>query len=271
MGDACIFTGVFTGITVLGWPFSVSNAVGTVPVQNVDWSNFLTVLLWSRGNWEGASVCAGKVENISRVFLISIAIVFWVVLANHILPTVAFSGPDGGYSAYENGLYIQVARDVCGSCFGHALGFVQTISVAGLFAQCILENTYMIFDFAEWLNRACFRLYWGRGLLCLPCAANMTNFVCARGIETCLSVAPAAAPEVSDASECNTEIVGRTRDDMQARSQTVLCSAAPRFAHAISHVRACAPGSTAVQTWREADHLGLTLLQFATKLISKKK
>jgi amino acid transporter len=118
------FTGVFTGTTVLGWSFSTANMLGTK--TDVDWAAFLMVLLWNMGYWEGASVCAGEVANIGTVFPQAIAISMVVVLANYILPIMAFSGLDGNYDAFDNGHYITVARDVCGVYFGWALGLVGT-------------------------------------------------------------------------------------------------------------------------------------------------
>ena len=144
------FTGVFTGTTVLGWPFSVSSMLGT-PDNNwtADWSGFFMVLLWNMGYWEGASVCAGEVADVGRVFPLSIAIALCVVVLNYILPMLAFSGLDGDYSSFDNGHYITVARNVCGEKFGYALGLAQTVSVCGLFANGIIKNTYMVCGMSE--------------------------------------------------------------------------------------------------------------------------
>jgi amino acid transporter len=143
------FTGVFTGTTILGWPFSTENMLGTKPAAEVDWPAFLMVMLWNMGYWEGASVCAGEVADIGRVFPQAIAITMGVVLLNYILPIMAFSGLDGDYAAFDNGHYIAVARNVCGEYFGWALGLAQTVSVCGLFAQGVLKNTYLVCGMAE--------------------------------------------------------------------------------------------------------------------------
>jgi amino acid transporter len=84
------FTGVFTGTTVTGWPFSTADMIGTPP-NEPDWTAFLMVLLWNMGYWEGASVCAGEVANVGTVFPLAIAISMVVVLLNYILPIMAFS------------------------------------------------------------------------------------------------------------------------------------------------------------------------------------
>ena len=144
------FTGVFTGTTVLGWPFSVSSMLGT-PDKNwtADWSGFFMVLLWNMGYWEGASVCAGEVADVGRVFPMAMWISLLVVLLNYILPIMAFAGLDGNYAAFDNGHYISVARDVCGPYFAYALGLAQTVSVCGLFANGIIKNTYMVCGMSE--------------------------------------------------------------------------------------------------------------------------
>jgi amino acid transporter len=142
-------TGGLTGTTITGWPFNTASAFGTRAISTIDWSRFLMVLLWNMGDWEGASVCAGEVENVSRVFPSAISIAFFVVMANYMLPIVAFSGLDANYAAYNNGHYIQIARNVCGPYLGCALGIAQTISICGLFAQSVLKNTYMICGMSE--------------------------------------------------------------------------------------------------------------------------
>lgn len=144
------FTGVFSGTTVLGWPFSVESMVGTpAEAWKADWPAFFMVLLWNMGYWEGASVCAGEVANVGTVFPQALAIAMVVVLLNYVLPIMAFAGLDGDYSAYDNGHYIAVARDVCGVHFAYALGVAQTVSVCGLFANGIIKNTYLVAGMSE--------------------------------------------------------------------------------------------------------------------------
>ena len=142
------FTGIFTGIGVLGWPFSTAKMLGR-PETEPDWPAFFMVLLWNMGYWEGASVCAGEVANVGTVFPQAIAISMIVVLLNYVLPIMAFSGLDGNYEAFDNGHYITVAREVCGTWFAYALGLAQTVSVCGLFANGVVKNTYLVCGMSE--------------------------------------------------------------------------------------------------------------------------
>ena len=58
-------------------------------------------------------------------------------------------GLDGNYSAFDNGHYITVARDVCGPYYAYALGLAQTVSGAEweTYMYLILEyvSIYIVF------------------------------------------------------------------------------------------------------------------------------
>eukprot|EP00277_Geminigera_cryophila_P021631 CAMPEP_0179467116 /NCGR_PEP_ID=MMETSP0799-20121207/48316_1 /TAXON_ID=46947 /ORGANISM="Geminigera cryophila, Strain CCMP2564" /LENGTH=272 /DNA_ID=CAMNT_0021272345 /DNA_START=6 /DNA_END=821 /DNA_ORIENTATION=- len=101
-------TGSISGTTVLGWPFAISAMLGTLP-GSPDWSSFLMVLMWNMGSFESVSVCAGEVSNAASVFPRAIAITVGVVLANYILPILAFSGLDGRDAATRAGRQQQCA------------------------------------------------------------------------------------------------------------------------------------------------------------------
>mmetsp|Transcript_71878 Transcript_71878/g.150177 ORF Transcript_71878/g.150177 Transcript_71878/m.150177 type:complete len:479 (+) Transcript_71878:165-1601(+) len=141
------FSGVFTGTTVFGWAFESKNMLEE-PAQP-DWSGFLAVLLWNMGYWEGASVCAGEVSNIREVFPKALSIVFFIVVLNYSLPILAFAGLDNNWGAYNNGYYIDIARNVGGPGWALALGCAQCFSVAGLFANGVVKNAYQICGMGE--------------------------------------------------------------------------------------------------------------------------
>ncbi|KAJ1471596.1 amino acid/polyamine transporter I [Baffinella frigidus] len=141
------FTGAFTGETVLGWEFNTANWYETPTTGK--WSEFLMVLLWNMGYWEGASVCAGEIENVSQTFPKALAIVFVIVVANYVLPILAFSGLDNDWAAYDNGYYITIIRRVGGAHWAIVLGAAQCFSAAGLYTSGIVKNGYQLCGMAE--------------------------------------------------------------------------------------------------------------------------
>jgi len=141
------FSGVFTGTTITGWEFESKNLVETP--ASPDWAAFLAILLWNMGSWESTSVAAGEVANIKEVFPQALAIVFCIVVANYTLPILAFSGLDSDWAAWDNGHYVEISRAVGGPGWGVVLGCAQCFSVAGLFANGVVQNAYQICGMAE--------------------------------------------------------------------------------------------------------------------------
>ena len=144
---AIAFSGAFTGTGVLGWEFNTANWYETPATS--DWSAFLMVLLWNMGAWEGTSVCAGEIQNVGQNFPKALAIVFCIVVANYILPILAFSGLDDDWAAYDNGYYITIISRVGGAHWGILLGAAQCFSAAGLYTAAIVHNGYWMCGMAE--------------------------------------------------------------------------------------------------------------------------
>jgi amino acid transporter len=141
------FSGMFTGTTLLGWEFNTANWFEAPETR--DWSAFLMVLLWNMGYWEGASVCAGEIENVATAFPLALSIVFVIVVLNYILPILAFAGLDNDWDAYDNGYYITIARRVGGAHWGIFLGAAQCFSASGLYTSGIVKNGYQLCGMAE--------------------------------------------------------------------------------------------------------------------------
>lgn len=142
------FTGASSGVTVLGWHVEGGAMLGSKQ-EAVDWPGFLMVLLWNMGSFECASVCAGEVSNAAIIFPQAIVITVVVVMSNYVLPIMAFCGLDSDYGHFDNGHYISVARAAGGEYLGVALGAAQTAAVAGLFANGLVTNSYLVCGMSE--------------------------------------------------------------------------------------------------------------------------
>jgi amino acid transporter len=141
------FSGVFTGITILQWSFSPAHWLEAPRTQS--WGQFLVVLLWNMGWWEGASVCAGEIKDVAKVFPRALALVFLIVLVNYILPILAFAGLDSDWDSYDNGYYISIARRVGGEHWGIVLGVAQCFSAAGLYTSAVVKTSYQLCGMSE--------------------------------------------------------------------------------------------------------------------------
>ena len=144
-------SGAFTGTAVTGWAFETSNwgdvVDGGRPVT--EWGPFIVVLLWNMGWWERVSVVTGEVKDVKTVFPTSLAIAVTLVVANYMLPLMAFTGLDNDYAAYDNGYFIQIARNVGGAAWGIWLGVSQCVSTAGLFTNGVSTNSFMMCGMGE--------------------------------------------------------------------------------------------------------------------------
>lgn len=130
-------SGAFTGTTVTGWKFNSSNWGDCVDSQRSfgEWGQFIIVLMWNMGWWERASVISGEVKDIANVFPQALGITVCLVVANYLLPLMAFTGLDGNYAEYDNGHFITIAHNVGGVLWGTWLGISQCVSSVGLFTN----------------------------------------------------------------------------------------------------------------------------------------
>jgi amino acid transporter len=141
------FTGVFTGTTIVGTSFDVSNWLGAP--DKPDFPAFVNVLLWNMGMWESASVCVGEVKNVPTAFPYALAVLVVIVVLNYLIPIMAFTALDADWSHYYNGYYIDVVRDTINPYFALVLGAGQCISSIGLFTSGIFKNAFMICGMGE--------------------------------------------------------------------------------------------------------------------------
>lgn len=144
-------SGAFTGTTVTGWAFDTSHWGESVDGGRSmnEWGPFLVVLLWNMGWWERVSVVTGEVKDVQTVFPMSLAIAVVLVVANYMLPLMAFTGLDGNYAAYDNGYFIHIARTVGGGLWGTWLGASQCVSTCGLFTNGVSTNSFMMCGMGE--------------------------------------------------------------------------------------------------------------------------
>jgi amino acid transporter len=141
------FSGIFTGTTIVGAEFHPSHWLTRTSAP--DYPEFVNVLLWNMGMWESASVCIGEVKDAPLAFPKALTILVVLVVANYLVPIMAFTGLDDNVANYHNGYYIDIVRRNISPLLAVLLGSGQCISSIGLFTSGIFKNAYMVCGIGE--------------------------------------------------------------------------------------------------------------------------
>ena len=95
------------------------------------------------------NTCAGEVKDPVKTFPRALAIVVLLVVANYMLPIMAFTAVDPDWAQWTNGIYVDLARKYGGPVFGGCIALGQCISVIGLFENALVHNTFTLCGMSE--------------------------------------------------------------------------------------------------------------------------
>mmetsp|Transcript_14269 Transcript_14269/g.20726 ORF Transcript_14269/g.20726 Transcript_14269/m.20726 type:complete len:656 (-) Transcript_14269:223-2190(-) len=149
----------FSGVA--SWPFSPEQ--WTVVPDEPNYGEIVLLLAWNLGMWESAAACAGEVKDPVKTFPRALAIVVLLVVANYVIPILAFTAVEPDWKNYVNGCYVDIARKYGGLGFGAAVALGQCISTTGLFENGLVKNSYTLCGMSEQtLLPRFFQLRWVR-------------------------------------------------------------------------------------------------------------
>ena len=99
--------------------------------------------------WEAATSLIGEVKDPTKTFPRALTIVVLLVVANYVLPIMAFTAVDSDWTAWTNGYYVEIGRKYGGALFGGWLALGQCISTTGLFENALVHNTFTLCGMSE--------------------------------------------------------------------------------------------------------------------------
>lgn len=139
---------VFT-ILVLA-PFAAMVTIGAAQVEpaawfgrtgNVEWSLFLSTLLWNTNGWDNAGCCAGEVENPRRTYPRAMAAAVFLVILAYLLPVAVGVGVDRNWGDWKEGYFPQIGAKIGGEWLGTWLTAAGLVSAAGLFNALLCTSS----------------------------------------------------------------------------------------------------------------------------------
>mmetsp|Transcript_253 Transcript_253/g.771 ORF Transcript_253/g.771 Transcript_253/m.771 type:complete len:464 (+) Transcript_253:13-1404(+) len=149
--------GPFLLMLMLGVPKADFTAAGSVLHRPVNWSNFITILLWNTAGYDLLGACAGEVKDPARTFPIALGYTMLLTVSLDIGVVFVSTGFMRDYESWEDGTFMEIAGLLGGNLLQAVFTIGAAISMVGFL--CTLLCTCSRITYGMALVGTCPRIF----------------------------------------------------------------------------------------------------------------